>query len=149
MRAKRREHPERDDAKYLELRRMGKTIETIALLCGVGLATVHKGIAAAKNRQRQAVQPEPVETAAPRQPAWVREMTPMFPIVSFVPGVACPHKGPIPRGSRFVCAVCHQSGMDAHPALRRDLATEPQPEPKPERTTIKLSRRQKRARTAA
>jgi hypothetical protein len=149
MRAKRREHPERDDAKYLELRRMGKTIETIALLCGVGLATVHKGIAAAKNRQRQAVQPEPVETAAPRQPAWVREMVPMFPIKALDDQSVCPHNGPIARGSRFVCMICHASGMDAHPALRRDAATEPKPEAKPERTTIKLSRRQKRARTAA
>jgi hypothetical protein len=28
--------------------------------------------------------------------------------------------------------VCHQSGVDAHPALKRDPKTDPKPDPKPE-----------------
>jgi hypothetical protein len=131
------------------LRRAGKTIETIALLCGVGLATVHKGIAAAKNRQRQAVQPEPVETPAPRQPAWVRNVVVNFGCLPFTPDSPCAHDGPYEPGSDMYCPKCHISGHDAHPALRRDPATDPKPEPKPELVKIKLNRRQRRARTAA
>jgi hypothetical protein len=39
-------------------------------------------------------------------------LVPLFPITSFEPGSRCPHHGRIKRGSRFVCMVCHQSGLD-------------------------------------
>jgi hypothetical protein len=65
-------------------------------------------------------------------------------------GSRCPHRGPIPRGSMFVCMICHQSGMDDDPELRRDPATEPKPEPKPRsESKKKQNRRERRAANAA
>lgn len=67
---------------------------------------------------------------------------PMFPIEALMgdlvgDGSRCPHRGLIPKGSVFVCMICHQSGMDHMAALRRDPATDPKSEPKP--TAIPLT----------
>jgi hypothetical protein len=62
-----------------------------------------------------------------RQP----RLVPLFPIGPYTPESACPHRGPIRRGLVFCCMVCHRSGMDGHPALRRDPLTDPIPDPKP------------------
>jgi hypothetical protein len=37
--------------------------------------------------------------------------------------------------------VCHQSGQDGHPALRRDPYTDPRPEPKPKAFVGPLKRK--------
>lgn len=76
-------------------------------------------------------------------------LRPLFPITSFVPGSACPHgrwdvvqgeDGPErvwvpsrrpPRGTSLVCMVCHKSGKEGHPGLKRDPFTDPRPDPKP------------------
>jgi hypothetical protein len=58
-------------------------------------------------------------------------LTPLFPIASFTPQSACPHHKPLERGSSFCCMVCHSSGMDGHPGLRRDSLSDPSPESKP------------------
>jgi hypothetical protein len=55
-------------------------------------------------------------------------LVPLFPIEAFTPNSACPHHGPIRSGSAFCCMVCEQSGMDDHPALKRDPRTDPRPE---------------------
>ena len=52
------------------------------------------------------------------------ELIPLFPIGAFTPQSSCSHREPMEKGSRFCCMVCHASGMDDHPGLRRD------PEPK-------------------
>src|SRR5271157_316086 len=57
-------------------------------------------------------------------------LVPLFPIGAFTPGSACPHHGPIRAGSVFCCMVCSQSGVDDHPALKRDPRTDPRPERK-------------------
>jgi hypothetical protein len=57
-------------------------------------------------------------------------LVPLFPIEAFTPNSACPHHGPIRPGSLFCCMVCGQSGMDDHPALKRDPRTDPRPEPR-------------------
>ncbi len=57
-------------------------------------------------------------------------LTPMFPIGAFTPQSSCPHGGESLRhGSKLCCMVCHTSGMDGHPGLRLDPATDPTPEP--------------------
>jgi hypothetical protein len=139
-----------EDARYLAMRREGRTYRDIALLCGVSVGTVATGVKRAKDRQKQAA--EPVETPAPRQPAWVHDMVPMFPIKALDDQSVCPHNGPIPRGSMFVCMICHQSGMDHRSALHRNPATDPKPEPKPKpKDGPKPNRkeRRRRERTAA
>jgi hypothetical protein len=57
-------------------------------------------------------------------------LVPLFPIGAFTPQSTCPHHGPIRPGSVFCCMVCSQSGMDEHPALKRDPLTDPRPENK-------------------
>lgn len=149
----RRRYPEREDARYLEMHRAGKSMRHIALLCDVSYRTVWKGVQAAKKRQRDAVATS--EPPVVRQPAWVREMVPMFPVEALMgdfigEGSRCPHRGPIKSGSKFVCMICHQSGQDAHPALQRNPATDPKPEPKPAPVpAAKESRKQRRKREAA
>jgi hypothetical protein len=59
-------------------------------------------------------------------------LIPLFPIGPYTPQSACPHLQPIEPGSTLCCMVCHSSGMDAHPALRRDPRTDPAPEPEAE-----------------
>ncbi len=58
-------------------------------------------------------------------------LLPLFPIGSFTPQSTCPHREPIGRGSSLCCMVCHASGMDDHPGLRRDPDIDPSPEPEP------------------
>jgi hypothetical protein len=64
----------------------------------------------------------------------VPRLIPLFPIGSYTPQSACPHLEPIEQGSALCCMVCHGSGMDAHPSLRRDPRMDPAPEPKAEPT---------------
>ncbi len=51
----------------------------------------------------------------PREP----EVEPLFPIQSFIPIVPCPHHGPLPDGSKFVCMVCGEGSprFERHGAL--------------------------------
>ena len=89
-------------------------------------------------------------TALPRwDPNRAPVLVPLFPIEPFTPRSTCPHHGPIRPGSVFCCMVCSQSGMDGHPALKRDPRTDPKPEPKtlPEaspRDGAGLTRKQRR-----
>jgi hypothetical protein len=80
-------------------------------------------------------------------------LTPLFPIPAYTPHSGCAHHGPIKQGSVICCMVCHQSGVDGHPGLQRDPATDPKPEPDPSSTappttkkTARETRKQRRAR---
>jgi hypothetical protein len=85
---------------------------------------------------------EPKRHRLPGEP----DLEPLFPILYLTPRSICPHRGPLRRGTRFVCVVCYQSGMDYLPALRRNVVTDPKPEPKPEpEQPPTLTRREKRA----
>lgn len=58
----------------------------------------------------------------------------IFGCGQFIPTTTCIETGcnSIREGSRCCCAVCHKSGMDGHPALKRDPRHDPKPEkPKP------------------
>jgi hypothetical protein len=78
---------------------------------------------------------------------------PLFPIGPFTPRSACPHHGPIRAGSVFCCMVCSRSGIDDHPALKRDPRTDPRPESKAAAAarvaSVHETRRQRRQRLHA
>ena len=59
----------------------------------------------------------------------VPSLEPLFPIMSYVPASACPHRGPM-RSFAFVCGVCWQCAYDRHPDMQltaRDLNSRRRP----------------------
>jgi len=137
------------DQEWLRLRQGGEPTSAIAERAGVSVQLVRRAIARLRERDgsrhqdddspillpiRGANAPGPDEAPdaepAPRSPWWL-ELVPIFPIGSFTPSSECPHRGPIPKGSLACCMVCSRSGVDDHPALKRDPATDPKPEPGP------------------
>lgn len=126
------------DLEWLRKLRQGKTVADIATAAGVSKRTVQMALA----RARAAEQPADPKTVVgddlherddsplPRQPWWL-ELVPLFPIGAFTPTSKCPHHGPIRPGSLFCCMVCSASGIDDHPAMKRDPLTDPRPEPAP------------------
>jgi hypothetical protein len=77
-------------------------------------------------------------------------LEPMFPVPPFTPQSACPHYGPIRRGSPFVCSVCHVSPFDHWDFFLPDPLVDPKPDRKPRRRGAKpkpstiLTRKQRR-----
>lgn len=126
------------DLEWLRKHRRGKTVAEIATAEGVSKRTVQLALARARAAEEVVDRAEsddaelPIrdETASPRPPWWL-ELVPLFPIGSFTPTSTCPHHGPIRPGSLFCCMVCSNSGVDDHPSLKRDPATDPRPEPSP------------------
>lgn len=118
--------------------RMGYSVHTIALRDNLSRQRIRFGvtrarlreaaktsrlerIAAEEARRRESGMPPETAPAAPR-------LVPLFPIGPLVPTSKCGHNGPIRAGSSFCCMICHASGKDDHPALKRDPATDPAPE---------------------
>ena len=120
--------------------RHGISINEIASREGISIRRVYDGLERARAMDKQPSQDAQtglssrgvVSTHVPR-------LIPLFPIGSYTPQSACPHLEPIERGSALCCMVCHGSGMDAHPALRRDPRMDPAPEPKAEPTAPNLA----------
>lgn len=129
---------------WLRLIEDGQTTAQIARRYQVSVRTVQQRIVAAHEARRERGR---VQRWRPmRGPILV----PLFPIGSFTPRSECPHRGPIREGSVFCCMVCSKSGMDGHPALRRDPRTDPKPDPKPTGKAKKReTRKQRRARLKA
>jgi hypothetical protein len=102
----------------------------IAALEGVTVRQVQEGIERARKLERKCSKDALIEDLRPGGPGDLGfRLTPLFPIGAFTPQSACPHRDPIKQGSGLCCMVCHASGMDEHPGLRRDPATDPSPEP--------------------
>lgn len=123
-------------------RRHGSSFEAIAARERVSIGRVRFGVARARGQERGTV-----TTKAVRPP----RLVPLFPVGAYTPQSTCAHRRPIEPGSSLCCMVCHTSGMDRHPALRRDARSEPAPEPKPkpapENTLIpRETRRERRQR---
>jgi hypothetical protein len=123
----------------------GMSVRAIARRDGVAVDRVWFGIARAG-----APEPTPEQGKFARPP----RLIPLFPIGSYTPQSPCPHREPIPLGSNLCCMVCFRSGMDHHPALQRNPATDPPraPVPAPAPPVEKSSpetRRQRRQRLFA
>jgi hypothetical protein len=56
-------------------------------------------------------------------------LVPVLPVI-LTPHSKCPHHGPFPPGSPFVCLICFQSGKDGTRAIPADVAPLPK-DPKP------------------
>jgi hypothetical protein len=112
--------------------RHGIGFDEIAAREDVSVIRVRFGVERARAQERNLSKDTLIEDLNPgtRTGAGFR-LIPLFPIGAYTPHSACPHREPINQGSTLCCMVCHHSGMDAHPALRRDPQTEPAPEPKP------------------
>ena len=129
---------------WLDEIRRGYSIKEIARREGLGCRRIQHGVSRARERGNQSRIRESrfsnnlhgrngkVNASAGRV---VRDdsnrpprLIPLFPIGAFTPRSACPHHGPIRTGSDFCCMVCSQSGVDDHPALKRDPRTDPRPE---------------------
>lgn len=132
------------DAEWLRLHRQGWTTAEIAKTSGSSRRLVERGLARARASEASQIEDsdherssqcrdEHAETPIP----WWLELVPLFPIGSFTPGSKCRHRGPIQAGSLDCCMVCSASGVDDHPALKRDPATDPKPEPKAARASRK------------
>lgn len=132
------------EQEWLRLHQEGKSTSAIAGGAGVSVQLVRRALARLREQDASRSQEEtdagilPMRdgdglegsspgSAAVRTPWWL-ELVPLFPIGAFTPASECPHRGPIRPGSLFCCMVCSQSGVDGHPAMKRDPATDPEPE---------------------
>jgi hypothetical protein len=113
--------------------RHGIGLEEIAARNHVSVGRVRFGVQRAAAQDSKLSKDELVEDLKPSRAGDLGfRLIPLFPIGSFTPGSTCPHRDPIGRGSTLCCMVCHASGMDDHPGLRRDPETDPSSEPEPE-----------------
>jgi hypothetical protein len=112
--------------------RHGIGYREIAARDGVGIRQVQRGVERARALEKNSSKDDLIEDLKPGRtgdPGF--RLIPLFPIGAFTPETPCPHHGSIGRGSRLCCMVCHASGMDDHPGLRRDPEADPAPEPEP------------------
>ena len=129
---------------WLDEIRRGYSIKEIARREGLGCRRIQHGVSRARERGNQSCIRESrfsndlhgrngkITASAGRvvrdDPNCPPRLVPLFPIGAFTPRSACPHHGPIRTGSDFCCMVCSQSGVDDHPALKRDPRTDPRPD---------------------
>lgn len=140
--------PDVRDSLWLYLALEGMRPDEIARSAGVSVRTIQAGIREAIDREARRDR-----ARAERLPRRLPLLIPLFPVDPFTPLSACPHHGPIEPGSDLCCMVCNRSGMDAHPALRRDPATDPiplrhadlaEPSARPPRRQRRLGKRPRR-----
>lgn len=118
----------RDYVWLLDFRR-GIACQKMAAEAGLTVGDVREGIERAQKLEAQCSGDSwlaDLQSSRGAGPAF--RLIPMFPIGEFTPQSTCPHGGPLQRGSTICCMVCHASGMDGHPSLRHDPATDPRPE---------------------
>ncbi|OJW18828.1 MAG: hypothetical protein BGO49_17545 [Planctomycetales bacterium 71-10] len=129
------------DEEWLRLHEAGRPTVELAEESGVSVQLLRRALSRARkerdSRTRDSLDDSAIPTddgmavespsAASRTPWWL-ELVPLFPVGPFTPTSPCPHHGPIRQGSLLCCMVCSASGMDGHPALARDPATDPRPE---------------------
>lgn len=108
----------------------GVSLREIAQRAGVSVSRVRAGL----DRMRAlegAAESRPLLRADRSPNTHLPRLVPLFPITPLTPRSVCAHHVAIPEGTDLCCMVCHQSGHDGHPGLRRDPRTDPKPEPKP------------------
>lgn len=95
----------------------------IAIRERVSIRQVREGVERARQMERTLTRDHVIsDLKSGRQVDMGFQLMPLFPIASFTPQSTCGHNGPIRRGSSLCCMVCHSSGMDDHPGMRREEA---------------------------
>lgn len=125
--------------------RDGKSTQEIADRENLSERRVRFGLARARSMES----PSATFASATAEQLRPPRLVALFPIAPFTPLAGCPHRGPIRTGSVLCCMVCHQSGIDGHPAMKRDPVSDPKPEKKPAppaAPTGRETRKQRRAR---
>ena len=135
------------DAEWLRFHRQGWTIAEIAKTSDSGRRHVERGLARARAAESSLIEElnsdpssQTREDATQAVIPWWLELVPLFPIGAFTPSSECRHRGPIRPGSLDCCMVCSTSGVDDHPALKRDPRTDPKPEPRAARESRESGR---------
>jgi len=125
----------KQDRLFLKARRGGMSCRDIARRFGIkSVKTIYNGIERARLLER------PAGAEHGKTP----KLVPMYPLTPLTPRSACPHYGPIRKGSCFYCEVCGESGCDHMPIFRRHPATDPKPERKPKAKPAKPKTRKER-----
>lgn len=110
------------------LAREGLTADQISRALGVPGRTVYRWLANVRAAEKSAGRKPP--------PPWAFVLR--WPRGPFTPETKCRcDVDPIPRGSAFVCPVCHATGFDDHPDMKRP-AVASRAEPKRRRKRIKV-----------
>ena len=124
------------DSLWLAEIRKGADVAAIAEREKLSRQLVQRGLTRARLREladslnRDANEAAPtVDQPRPKSERGLPRLVPLFPIGPFTPSTRCGHHHPIRAGSVFCCMVCHTSGMDDHPGLKRNPRTDPTPEP--------------------
>jgi hypothetical protein len=138
---------------WLDDIRRGTSTRSIAAREGLSCRRIQHGAARARAREvssrngslrvRDGLQTRDSRGAPGKVPHEPR-LIPLFPIGPFTPQSVCPHRGEIRPGSVFCCMVCSRSGMDDHPALKRDPQDDPRPEAKAAKITLAVIGRETR-----
>lgn len=82
----------------------------IAGAAGLAEITVRRGIRRARQLDAgQAAAGAAADRDGRLDDAWVLPLMPAGPLT---PSSPCPHRGPLPGGSRTYCVVCDDSGLD-------------------------------------
>lgn len=87
--------------------RRGEDPRDLAKQMGVSKSTMYAAISRAQLREEA--------TRRPKDPA----VELLFPPINFAPNSPCPHCGAIKEGDEVCCMVCHQTGIEDHPAFDR------------------------------
>lgn len=132
---------EREDARYMRLRRAGVKPVAIARRCGVCLKTVYNGIA--RERAREAAERRAAAVTI-RGPRLTLDFGSSCKPLALLTCSDVHPRGPMPEGTRCCCAACHKSGVEGHPSLVVDVLPAPEPRPAPKPSTRKQKRAEKR-----
>jgi hypothetical protein len=106
------------DHAYLKLIRAGTTVPQVAKRFRVTEKTVYNGLKRARAAEAGPMVVQPIE-----RPHYFE---PLFPVLYLTPVSECPHRGPLPDGSSFICMVCSHASKISDRDISRRKAPPPQ-----------------------
>lgn len=137
---------EHTESAWLSLQRAGHKPAEIARTLRIRPSKVYAGISAARLREAR----NGSAAMVPRLPRLTMDYGSSCKPLTLLTCEDVHPRGPMPRGTTCCCAACHKTGIEGHPGLRRNPATDPRPDPKPAAAKSKTepTRRQRRRKSA-